>query len=418
MNADRRDVFTRCGLVVLALCATAAGASEPTARKVNGTLTEIEGIPVLRVWGTPEERGFANGYLMGEKFAKFFNDFIASGNLMEVKTYTEKVMPTVGLMPVPPAYETELRAMLSGIEAQAGGAVEIPALGRPLRYEDLVATNSMGDLLRMGCSSFAAWGPMTADGHTLAGRNLDWPTCQALEGTQMVTVHVPAANSGELGWVSVFWPGLIGCTTGMNAEGVTVAMHDSNSPNPTTAGGFTSSLLLYREAIESAHARTAVADITRVLNERYTVAGYNMMVTKPFSGEGPAAVVFEHDADLTKTRGMTLREPNRPDAFLICTNHSRKRYEPSPGVRYPRLSTGLERIAGSGEKHHLTVKRAWNMLGSVPLSGIITHHSVVFEPDKRLMHVAFAENGKHAPQCKKVTLDVAKLLAGDYPGGK
>ncbi|MGB2988317.1 MAG: hypothetical protein WBE26_20800, partial [Phycisphaerae bacterium] len=66
----------------------------------------------------------------------------------------------------------------------------------------------------------------------------------------------------------------------------------------------------------------------------------------------------------------------------------------------------------------LTTKRAWNMLGGVSIEGIITHHSVVFEPNKRLMHVAFAENGKHAPKCKAVTLDVAKLLAGDYPGGK
>ncbi|MGB2988080.1 MAG: carcinine hydrolase/isopenicillin-N N-acyltransferase family protein, partial [Phycisphaerae bacterium] len=169
----------------------------------------------------------------------------------------------------------------------------------------------------------------------------------------MVTVHVPPADSNELGWVSVFWPGLIGCTTGMNAEGVTVAMHDSNSPNPTTAGGFTPSLLLYRKAVESARAQTAVDDISRVLAKRYTVAGYNMMMTRPHTGLGPAAVVFEHDADLTKTRGMTVREPEDSNAFLACTNHSRKRYEPAPGIRYPKLSNGLEKIARSGGRHQL-----------------------------------------------------------------
>jgi hypothetical protein len=34
------------------------------------------------------------------------------------------------------------------------------------------------------------------------------------------------------------------------------------------------------------------------------------------------------------------------------------------------------------------------------------------------MHVALAQDGRHAPQCKKVTLNVGRLLAGDYPGGK
>jgi hypothetical protein len=58
------------------------------------------------------------------------------------------------------------------------------------------------------------------------------------------------------------------------------------------------------------------------------------------------------------------------------------------------------------------------MLGGVPIEGAIAHHSVVFEPDKRLMHVALSERGRHASKCKHVTLDVTKLLAGDYPGGK
>ena len=66
----------------------------------------------------------------------------------------------------------------------------------------------------------------------------------------------------------------------------------------------------------------------------------------------------------------------------------------------------------------MTLKRAWKMLTGVSMDGIITHHSAVFEPNKHLMHVAFAKDGRHAPRCKYVTLDVTKLLAGDYPGGK
>ncbi len=417
MIRTRAVQITTLSLMAFLLLLTPAVAGPP-AVKVNGTLTEIDGFPVLRVWGTPEERGLAHGYLLGEEIPRFLDGFLASGTILDAEGYKNRVLPKLDLIKIRPQHEAELRAMLAGIEARAGGPVNVPVLGRPIGYDDLRAANCMGDMLRTGCSSFAAWGPMTKDGHTLGGHNMDWPTCPALEGSQLVMVHVPPPGSETLGWVGVFWPGLIGCTTGMNAEGVSVAMHDSNSPTPSGSGGFTSSTMLYREAIESAHAKTTIKDISRVLSDRRTLPGYNMMVTRPYVGEGTGAVVFEHDGDLTNGNGMTLREPEGPDAFLACTNHSRKRYEPHPGVRYPRLANGLDRIARTGGRHHLDVKRAWNMLRGVPIEGIISHHSVVFEPNKRLIHVALAEGGKHAPQCKKVTLDVSALLAGDYPGGK
>jgi hypothetical protein len=412
----RRFAIAVLTLTLLQFASTPAIAGEPSETRINGTLSEIDGVRILRVWGTPKERGFAHGFLLGQDSVRVFNGFLSSGAVVDAETYEKRLLPGLQAMQIQPQYEAELRAMLAGIESQAGGPVELPALKRHIKYEDLVVANCMGDILRGGCSSFTAWGSMTKDGQTITGRNMDWHTCPAFEGTQLVMVHIPA-REGALGWVSVFWPGLIGCTTGMNAEGVTVAMHDSNSEGPSTAAGFTSSTLLYREAIESAHANTAVEDISRIFAKRYTRPGYNMMVTWPYASGGPAAIVFEHDADLTNGRGMTIRKPESSDTFLACTNHSRERYPPDSGFRYPQLVRVLERIRGSDGSHQVTLKRAWGMLRGVSIPGILTHHSVVFEPNKKLMHVAFAEDGKHAPQCRHVTLDVEKLLAGDYPGG-
>ena len=182
-----------CSLVLSLVFVIPASAAGPRQTKVNGTLTEIDGIPVLRVWGTPQERGFAYGYLVGKDIVRLVNGFLASGTILDVEGYDNRILPRLNLMKVPPEYEAELRGMLAGIEARAGGPVEVPAIGRPVRYEDLVAANSMGDMLRAGCSSFAAWGRMTRDGHTLAGetwtgprtrplkdRRLWWRTCQRL----------------------------------------------------------------------------------------------------------------------------------------------------------------------------------------------------------------------------------------------
>jgi hypothetical protein len=64
----------------------------------------------------------------------------------------------------------------------------------------------------------------------------------------------------------------------------------------------------------------------------------------------------------------------------------------------------------------LDVAGAWKLLQDVAQPGsagfpILTHHSVVFEPDRRLMHVAFSTGGKAAPLSRPIDLDVAELLA-------
>ena len=75
-------------------------------------------------------------------------------------------------------------------------------------------------------------------------------------------------------------------------------------------------------------------------------------------------------------------------------------------------------MSRSQGKRHVTMARAWKMLADLEVPDTIMYHSVVFEPNRRLMHVAFAKPGVDAPRCKHVTLDVTRLLAGEYPGGK
>ena len=59
------------GLVVLPLLTVPVGAGESSKAEVKGTLATIDGLPVLRVWGTPEERGYAHGYLLAERFRRW-----------------------------------------------------------------------------------------------------------------------------------------------------------------------------------------------------------------------------------------------------------------------------------------------------------------------------------------------------------
>ncbi len=404
-------------LLSLVAAVTRAG-TEPT-EQIHGALSEVHGVRVLRVWGTPSQRGYAHGFLLARDIIELFDQYLSPGPIGGVASYRTIALPMTKLMRISPAYDAELRGMLAGIEARTGGPAQVASLGRALGYDDLVAINCIPDLAMFGCSSFAVWGPMTADGSTLAGRNLDWRRLDALDGSQLVVVYPPQPEQDSLGWVSITWPGYIGCLTGMNAQGVTVCMHDVRARPPTVATGFTPRGLALRSAIESARAASAVEDIGRVLRSHTCVVGNNVPVTIPHKAKSTGSVVFEYDGFLSRTDGVTLRTPSA-QPHQLCTNHYRKRAEP---VACDRFKTIHARLGDLGIRAQtLDIDGAWKILRSVARpSGVVfhlvTYHSVVFEPNKRRMHVAFSKNGRPAPQCEPVTLNVAELLAGDCVGG-
>jgi|GEM_PF-2572324 len=53
----------------------------PATEVVNGSLAEIEGISVLRIWGTPYEKGYAHGYLLAEDITTMLENFISNNTL-------------------------------------------------------------------------------------------------------------------------------------------------------------------------------------------------------------------------------------------------------------------------------------------------------------------------------------------------
>ncbi len=415
----RASVLARA-LVLWSSAAAAAYAGTSPAGQVHGTLTEVDGVRILRIWGTSTERGYAHGYLLATDIAALLDGYLSRGALGGgVLAYRTVTLPMTRSMQISPAYEAELRGMFAGIESRNGGPANVPSLGRTLEYDDLVAINCIPDMALFGCSSFAVWKSMTRDGGTLAGRNLDWRRLDALDGSQIVVVHVPQPEHEHLGWVSITWPGYIGCLTGMNAEGVTVSMHDVRMGPPAVTTGFTPRGLSLRDAIESAHAASAVKDIARVLRARVSVVGNNVHVTKPCTGESAGSVVFEYDGTLPRTGGVTVRAPNE-GSYQLCTNHYVKRAEPIACDRYQTIHARLVALAAHQET--LDVDGAWEILRSVVRpSGIATHlltyQSVVFEPNRHRMHVAFSRDGKPAPQCKAVTVNVLGLLAGKRAGG-
>jgi hypothetical protein len=403
---------TRSLIVVLFI--TNAGFADSPARRpqIKGELQTQDGLRILRVWGTPREQGFAQGYLLGEDGVKLLDKYLNAGGPDAIKAYEVASFLMTRTMKIEPRYQQEMEGIVAGFKARLGDKIVVPVLGRPLEYRDLIAVNCIPETARVGCSSFAVWGPMTADGGTLAGRNLDWYHNPALDDSQILVARVSEVRDPAASWVSLTWPCFVGCLTGMNAEGVTVSVHDAPGQRTTDGSRLTPRGLALRESLESARAATAGQDIAAVLRRRTCMVGNNIPVALPFVGKGYGSIVFEYDGDVEKDNGVTIRtvESDQSKACLqACTNHYRKRADAISCDRYENLEDDFASATKSGKK--LDVAGAFAWLDGVAMSGhCMTYHSVVFEPNSRRMHIRLSQGTVDATHSKPIVIDVAALL--------
>ena len=403
---------------------SASRADEQAKARPQGELREIEGLKVLRVWGAARERGFAHGYLLGDEIARMLNSYLdeMAPGPEGAKNYESKAKALLRTMVIAPQFRDELEGMLAGIRARAPDGGRLSRLKRAIEYNDLVALNCIPEIARVGCSSFAAWGPLTADGNTISGRNLDWHSLRTLERGQLLLAQIPTTKEDALSWVSVTWPGFIGCLTGMNSEGVTVSMHDVRAESPSMPIGFTPRGLALRQVIERARAATAMSDGRDVLAKCLSRVGNNVVISAPYiDGRSRPSVVFEYDGRVFRASGVTVRAakvageewPGR--AFQVCTNHYLRRAAPEPCGRYETIDRILTERSGGSEP--VDVQSAWEILRSVAQEsppgkrGLLTYHSVVFEPNLRRMHVAVSRGGVSAPKCRPIVIQLDNLLA-------
>ncbi|MFC1483660.1 C45 family autoproteolytic acyltransferase/hydrolase [Candidatus Neomarinimicrobiota bacterium] len=384
---------------------------EPT-ENVSGTLADIQGIPLLTLWGTPYEMGYAHGYLYAPELIEYAE--IDLGQPGAVDNYENLVLPNIHKYTIPEEYLQEMEGLLHGIEARAGDSVYVAAIDRYLTFDDIIAnfcSDNIETLLGTeGCTSFSAWDTATADGAPITAHNYEHPDNVINTGRYILIVRKPTPGTGTLPWISVALPGALHCDTGMNIEGVTLARQQVDDPRPVSAtDGFCPEDLLYRKLLESARAASVIDDVSALLQELYTNGGEALLMSWP-SGHGDCSAVFEVDGDLTTGHGFTVRQPKTGSPFLIQTNQFYERLQPSHSNRYALINARMTQIL-DGRSTPLTFEKAWELLGEVPQGGnLLIQHAVVFEPDNMLMHVGFAEPGTHATSGTRITVDVAALL--------
>ncbi len=386
MNQIKNPINGKFVLALLLLMQVYIPASVFASPKVNGKLEQIGPFRVLRVWGTPDEMGYAHGSLVWKEFVGYLEESLKAVPVNQRAERDKAMLSLASAIKYSSQTREELEGMFRGIVESAGGTPRLALHGRELQLEDLMIANA-GDMLRaFGCSGFVVWGEAAGDDGVIAARNFDYLSIPSYVNAQMILVRKPA---GAKAVATIAWPGYLGAVTAINEDGVCVFLHDGDGSKLQKPNGQQEPLALaLKDALESSAANQAVVKIQRKLQAvaPYPFSYMVRVVTPRLKGSSSKpARVFRIDAS-------GLGENPIGASSCITTNHYLKTVRSAVGQasewsleRFAKLQTSVE--------SKVTRKGAWEALGDVAVGNDKwgTLHSLVVYPERRELDLAFGK---------------------------
>lgn len=356
------------------------------------------GLWEMSLQGAPAERGVAFGKLaedllhyQEEVFVDQIRQIIPSDSYLKfLRFFLILFNRNLGEY-IPEEYRTEIY----GISLSCSH--EYDAIGTPYeRQLNYHAAHDIGhamqDYMLVGCSSFGVWGDESADSTLLIGRNFDFYVGDDFARNKLVSFYQP---SNGYRFASVGWAGMTGILSGMNETGLTVTINAAKSTMPVSAAMPIS--LLAREILQYA---STIKEAYAIAQKHTTFVAEALLVGSAKDGK---AAIIEKSTDKI---ALFYSDTNR----IICTNHYQSdtfkedtrnkeniASSDSP-YRYARLDELLNeqtpvdastaasilrnRFGRGGKEIGLSNEKAINQF--------IAHHSVIFEPARRMMWVSTA----------------------------
>lgn len=386
----------------------------------QGKLTYFGDIPVLILQGSPEEMGEQAGVLVVSQVGpllKFPRDnFRYEATLMLRDSFPNMPAKDIAAMEEklwPKAQKIALKLVNNFPKSQRDELEAMIKAGMADRQQ-LLAANGIFDLenisptaLLFGCSSLLIPPQQSATGGVLFGRNLDFSHFGYLHQYSLLTVY-RSTDKSKRAFVSAGFPGLVGCFTGMNDAGLTIASHSVQDPvtKKTFREDGVPFAMAYRRVLEECE---TVDEAIKLLEGMKRASLTNLAVA-----DTKGAVVIE----VSPTALAVRRFGNNPG---VCTNHFCSKDE---GFENPKQTnsfltkTRFETLTNSvtrGDK--LGVSDVKKRLHEVKLvddrtPGIkeeLTIQTFVFEPGERKVHLRFGNGKDPASAGELTTIDLKKL---------
>jgi hypothetical protein len=289
-----------------------AATSEGAVRRTPHGWLATRGVRLVYLAGSAEEIGAQHTALLYDRMAE--DERVLWDGFVQLVPYAaaRALMFDIGRVryrDVALGFPDERRRELA---AEARAFVPDPYAAHLPTYERMVMLHALYDISLgferspfLGCTAFGLGPEVTASGHALFARAFDFEAAEVFDRDKVVfLVH----EDGKIPFASVAWPGFVGVVTGMNAEGVAVAVHGGRAREPSETG--MPIAFSMREVLATAH---DTSEATRIL------AGQQVMVSHiVFVGDaaGHFAVV-ERAPDVAAHVRTTFNQPGR----AAVTNH-------------------------------------------------------------------------------------------------
>lgn len=366
------------------------------------------GIGVLALHGDAWQRGFAQGALTPDHNrrleAHLRGEFARQVPVAAARALI--VRATVLLAPRLDRFFTaeqrlELQAAVAGRQQASGPDTfdrDAPPYTRKVYFH---AIHDVGQALVdtpfvAACTGFLAGPPATPDGHWRLARNFDFEGGAIFDQEKLLIVVQPDEG---IAYASVGFAGSVGVVTGLNAEGLAVALQAAGSADPPRPG--TPMTLIAREILQYA---SSLDEAEAILAARRGFVSENLLVVDADAGQ---AAVFE----VTPERLARLPLPD--DGSLGVANHFRTADLAADPVNQQRLAgitTGARqaRMDALLAQHHgqlddrtaVAILRDRDAVDGSPLppghrhaiDAGIASHSVVIDATARSLLVSRAPN--------------------------
>ena len=363
-------------LAALLLAASAARADDTRVfqegRCGDAELKYINDLPVLTVDGTPEEIGRQKAVLtmdVVKKLAEY------PQLLLERAAHKDRLPKYLELGKslaerLPADYRQEMRsfARQAGVNRDVG-----------------ILANTLADMYRgsVSCSSLMVDAKRSATKGPLFGRNLDFYTLGLLDRYSLVTVHRP---KGKHAFVSIGFPGLFGCLSGMNDRGLALAVHEvflahDGAPifNPKGVPyAFCFRRMLEQCAtVEEAESLLRATERTTLLSLALCDRRHSVVLEMT-----PYSVVPRHGSD----------------GICACTNHFR-----SPDLMVLPWCNRYRKLIQSRKREKLDIADVAQKLNEVAM-GRMTVQTMIFEPVSLKLHLAIGSCPSSALPLKPLEL--------------
>ena len=372
--------------------------SDSSFTSVNNFLTKNEhGLWELYVEGNPYEIGMQTGSLTQELFKKQEHAFLSKiDDLVPSKTkqyFLRKVLAWYNRKMYLNITE-EYKAEIFGLSKYASTDYNHIA-SNYLRVLYLHGAHDIGhafqDLALVGCTSFAAWGEKTDDGHLIIGRNFDFYAGDDFAKDKIIAFVNPLEGHK---FMSVTWAGMIGVVSGMNEHGLTVTINAGKSKVPLIAK--TPVSILTREILQYA---STIDEAIAIAKKRQVFVSESLFIG---SAKDNKAVTIEVSPknfgvyEVQNSNQLICANHFQSEAYSEDENNSKHILESHSQYRYDRM----EELLLQNEK--LTPQIAVDILrnkeglqdkligygNEKALNQLLAHHSIVFKPEQKMVWVS------------------------------